>query len=89
MARARTAVQPKNLDSEAPAGRSWIAVAWELERLLKPRPGRGRKRAAPEVKLRGECGSKIRRQMDSVTRTSERIGPRWESQPGVEVLTGR
>lgn len=33
-----------------------------------------------------ECNSKIRRQMDSVTGVSERIGPRCESQPGVKVL---
>lgn len=26
----RTAVQPRNRDSEATAGRSWIAGAWEL-----------------------------------------------------------
>lgn len=61
--------------------------SWELQRPLKPRLGRGRKRADPEVKLRVERGSKIRRQMDSVTGTSERIGPRCESQPGVKVLT--
>lgn len=29
-AAARTVVQPKSRDSEAPAGRSWIAGAWEL-----------------------------------------------------------
>ncbi|XP_065761378.1 collagen, type I, alpha 1b-like [Muntiacus reevesi] len=67
--------------SSEPCAPEAAGAAWAQQRKEAGRPGRCSSHAAGP--------GQVRRQMGSVTRASERIGPRRGRQPGVGVLTSR